>query len=406
MIFYLYLGSYFFGDKFVKNIFLILLIFIFCFYTSIAFMAVKESIILNIINVYHSHLLSPNSFILDQGLPRTSGVARALFFLFLIHLSLLCFKKNYFYINLFFCFLYTFVISVLDSRITAIFFFISLLVIFYSKLVFLKKIGIFLILIIIFIYSGNIYNYILFLQSKHIERDIKYKKRTDTAISSIVEQYLDQEEKDKKIFIKKDKLNNKNNIKEDKLNNKNNIKEDKLKLNQIPIDTVVENNYRIIFFQKKFICDENHFINSISSGRLCIWIDNLNTALKNYSVFFLGYGAQADRYNVNYSFNVQELSVSNTFLYVLTSGGVLSVIFVLVVYVIFFMNFLRYFVFTKEKLLNKSTVLISCLLINSFILFRGITETSFAMFSLDYMLFLITAFIIFSNKNFNYNKKK
>ena len=45
-------------------------------------------------------------------------------------------------------------------------------------------------------------------------------------------------------------------------------------------------------------------------------------------------------------------------------------------------------------------------LINSFILFRGITETSFAMFSLDYMLFLITAFIIFSNKNFNYNKKK
>jgi hypothetical protein len=45
-------------------------------------------------------------------------------------------------------------------------------------------------------------------------------------------------------------------------------------------------------------------------------------------------------------------------------------------------------------------------LMNYFILFRGITESSFAVFSLDYMLFLITSFIIFSNKDYNYNKKR
>ena len=70
------------------------------------------------------------------------------------------------------------------------------------------------------------------------------------------------------------------------------------------------------------------------------------------------------------------------------------------------MNFLRYFISTHNKLLNKSSILISCLLMNSFILFRGITESSFAVFSLDYMLFLITTFIIFSKKDFNNKHKK
>ena len=164
VIFYLYLSSYFFGDKFLKNVFLILLLFIFCFYTSIAFMTIKETIILKIQNVYNSRLLSPQTFILDQGLPRTSGVARALFFLFLLHLSLLCFKKNYFYINLFLCLLYSWIISVFDSRITTVFFYISLLVILYSKLNLLKKIVIFLILITTFINSQHIYYYISILQ--------------------------------------------------------------------------------------------------------------------------------------------------------------------------------------------------------------------------------------------------
>ena len=139
---------------------------------------------------------------------------------------------------------------------------------------------------------------------------------------------------------------------------------------------------------------------------MCIWVDNLNTALKNYSVFFLGHGAQADRYNVKYSSYPQEKSASNSFLYVLTSGGIISVIFILVIYIITFTNFLRYFIFTRNKLFNESSLFISCLLINSFILFRGITESSFTVFSLDYILFLITAFIIFSNKDFNHNEKK
>ncbi|MDA9768199.1 hypothetical protein N9C71_03305 [Candidatus Pelagibacter sp.] len=122
--------------------------------------------------------------------------------------------------------------------------------------------------------------------------------------------------------------------------------------------------------------------------------------------FFFGYGAQADRYNVEYNSTNQESSASNTLIYVLTSGGAISVIFVLVIYFIFFMNFLRYFISTHNKLLNKSSILISCLLMNSFILFRGITESSFAVFSLDYMLFLITTFIIFSKKDFNNKHKK
>ena len=139
---------------------------------------------------------------------------------------------------------------------------------------------------------------------------------------------------------------------------------------------------------------------------MCIWTDNLNTAFKNYSVFFFGHGAQADRYNVKYSSKTQEQSASNTFLYVLTSGGAISLIFIFVIYMIFIINFLKVFIYPKNKLLNESSIFISCLLMNSFILFRGITESSFAVFSLDYMLFSITTFIIFSKKDFNNNKKK
>lgn len=386
VIFYLYLGSYFFGDKFLKNIILILLLFIFCFYTPIAFMTIKESIVLKIQNVYHSSLLGPATFIMDQGLPRTSGVARALFFLFLLHLSLLGFKKNYFYINLFICFLYSWVISVFDSRITTIFFFISLLVIFYSKFNFLKKILIFLLLFTTYHNGQYIYQYISILQTKEIEKEIRFKKRSDLLVGSVFKNYL-----------------NKNDEKfpDDKIN----IKEEKLKLDQMSNVTNVTNT-SIIFFQKPFYCNKDHFINLNSSGRLCIWTDNLNTVFKNYSVFFFGYGAQADRYNVEYNTTSQESSASNTLIYVLTSGGAISVIFVLVIYFIFFMNFLRYFISTHNKLLNKSSILISCLLMNSFILFRGITESSFAVFSLDYMLFLITTFIIFSKKDFNNKHKK
>jgi len=388
VIIYLYLGSYFFGDKFIKNVFLILLLFIFCFYLPISFIAIIESITLEIKNVYHSRLLAPDNFILDQGLPRTSGVARALFFLFLLHLTFLCFKKNYFYINLFICSLYVFVISVFESRITTIFFLISLLVIFYSELNFLKKIGTYLILILIFSYSGKIYESILILQA-HNNTDKyqdkkefdnfffkKNEKRINILFGGIGKKKSDKEKSDKK---KSDKNN-----------------EEKLIL-----DATYNENNNIIFFQKKIICNEQGRINLISSGRLCIWVDNLNTAFKNYSVFLFGHGAQADRYNVKYSFKTQEHSASNTFIYVLSSGGAISVIFVLVIYIILLINFLKYFIFTKNKISNKSSILISCLLMNSFILFRGVTESSFAVFSLDYMLFLISTFIIFSNKNTN-----
>jgi hypothetical protein len=376
---YLYLGSYFFGDKFIKNVFLILLLFIFCFYLPISFIAIIESITFEIKNVYHSRLLAPDNFILDQGLPRTSGVARALFFLFLLHLTFLCFKKNYFYINLFICSLYVFVISVFDSRITTIFFLISLLVIFYSELNFLKKIGTYLILILIFSYSGKIYESVLILQAH------------------ITDKYQDEKEIDN-LFIGNNEKRINNLFKGIGKKKSDKEKSDKEKSDK-------NNEEKLIFFQKKIICDEQVRINLISSGRLCIWVDNLNTAFKNYSVFLFGHGAQADRYNVKYSSKTQEHSASNTFIYVLSSGGVISVIFVLVIYIILLINFLKYFIFTKNKISNKSSILISCLLMNSFILFRGITESSFAVFSLDYMLFLISTFIIFSNKNTNIIKK-
>ena len=236
VLIYLYLGSQLFGYKFLKDILLILLLFIFCFYTFIAFMTIKQSILLKLQNVYHSSLLAPETYILGQGLPRTSGVARALFFLFLLHLSLLCFKKNFFYINLFFCVLYAWVVSVFDSRITTIFYYISLLVIFYSKLYFLKKIVIFLILILIFNNSHHIYGYISILQNKSIEKQIILKKRSEKLVSNFYNNYL--------IDVAEDNQDNQDN--QDNTEVKNALKTElKFKDSSLLIPT----DSNIIFFQ-------------------------------------------------------------------------------------------------------------------------------------------------------------
>lgn len=383
VLIFLYLGSNLYNDSFIKNLLFIVLFFVFCFYSSIAFITIKESLTLNLKSLYFSPLLGPGTFILDQGLPRTSGVARALFFLFLLNLSLLCFTKSFFLAKLFFSFLLAWLVSLFDSRITSIFFFISLFIVFYSQINLLKKFSILLILITTFVYSQNIYQYITVLQSKTIVTEVKSKKRSQHLASNLLKNYI---------------------IKDDETS----ASEDKKPIDDYESVTNQELSSfeyeEILFFKKPLICDEENFININSSGRLCIWTDNLNTALKNYNVFLIGHGAQADRYNVKYKSTVQELSASNSFLYVLISGGVFSLIFSIIIHIIFLINFLNFFISTGYKFSNISYLFTSCLLINSFILFRGITESSFSVFSLDYILFMVTTFIIFSKNGLNNNK--
>jgi hypothetical protein len=366
VLIFLYLSRYLFDYSFFRNILLILLFFIFCFYFPLVILTVTKHFTSQSGSLYFSTVLSPSTYIFEQGMPRTSGVARALYFLFLLTLSFLCFKKNYFYINLFISSILTWFIFILESRITSIFFFISLLIVFYSTLDLSRKFLVLFILITISTNGLSIYKYVSQIYSNNIKVE-NFKPRV-------------------KSFFK--------NLDMDKMFTYDNHE---------PVLFQEVSKYEIIFFNKKFHCNTNHLINNITSGRICIWTDNLNAVLKKYSTFFFGYGAQADRYNVKYINTPQEQSASNSFVYALSSGGIFSLFSTLLIYIIFFYNFLYFFLFSKDKFLNVSCIHVASLLINAFILFRGISESSFLIFSLDYILFLVTAFIIFQ-KNLNVPK--
>jgi hypothetical protein len=428
---FLYLSVNVFDKTFLKKLLLILIFLIFCFYFTVALSAINNSFPTSFRSLYFSPLLGPNTFVLDQGFPRTSGVARALLFVFLFLLSLLCFKKKFFYVNFFVSVVLVFLIFILESRMTSLFFFFSLLIVFYSKLSHLKKFSVLIILITTSINSNTIYYYIwhsainifyektTILESADREKtrlNVNIKTRNNNTISLIAKKlspFINNKiaNDNNKIANDNNKIANDNNkIANDNnkiANDNNKISNDNNKISIVKkVPSTPSYKYKkILFFKKPFHCDTiSTMLNTISTGRFCIWLNNLNTSLQNYSTFFLGNGAQADRYNVKYTNAAQEQSASNIFLYVLTSGGIFSLIFILVIYIIFVINFFNTFFFKKNKSLDMSHIHVSCLLISSFILFRGLTESSFSVFSLDYILFLTTAFFLFSKNNLN-NKK-
>ena len=124
---------------------------------------------------------------------------------------------------------------------------------------------------------------------------------------------------------------------------------------------------------------------TFSSGRVEDW-KSLISKFKN-EFEFLGFGAQADRFLINQS-------ASNGLLYALTSSGILGTFF----YLIFCLSCLvkvfdnLIINYNKRSLEIKLSTLIILLL-----LMRSILETSFAVFSIDFIV-ISTFFIFIKNK--------
>jgi O-antigen ligase len=155
-----------------------------------------------------------------------------------------------------------------------------------------------------------------------------------------------------------------NNIKSNIIKNKNIGKIELNSLKKATIDTV---------FRKS---QEDNF----SSGRYQNWHKSYNIIKERP---FIGYGAQADRIILNQS-------IHNAFLYSLLSGGLITGILFLLVYsrIIFF--FVKFF-FNKDL---KSNFNLSYSFVLVLILsLRSLLETSFAVYSIDYLIFIL----IFSN---------
>ena len=128
-----------------------------------------------------------------------------------------------------------------------------------------------------------------------------------------------------------------------------------------------------------------------SSNRFELWSKTIEISKNN---FFIGYGFQADR-------KLIKESVHNVYLYSLICGGVISLLLIIFIslrsaWVSFII--LINFIFLKKN--YNSLDLIPAFLIPLFLL-RGILETSYAIYSIDYLFFIICFFI----NEINFKKK-
>ena len=129
--------------------------------------------------------------------------------------------------------------------------------------------------------------------------------------------------------------------------------------------------------------------NSFSSGRFDNWKYVLEISKKNP---FIGHGPQSDRIYLNQS-------IHNGKLYVLLSGGLIALVCFIFIYIKILIFFIKFFTIKNLKLnfnysFSLMLIIILCL--------RSILETSFAIYSIDYLIFILT---FFNLNNFFYKNK-
>jgi len=130
--------------------------------------------------------------------------------------------------------------------------------------------------------------------------------------------------------------------------------------------------------------------NNFSSNRFENWSKIITASKENY---FMGFGFQADRLLI-------DQSVHNVYLYSLICGGFLSMLLITVISLRG--AWTSFLILYKYTFLNKkydAVDLISTFTIITFFL-RGLLETSYAVYSIDYLLFIICFFI----NELNYKK--
>tara|TARA_Y100000741_G_C18247079_1_gene555909 strand:+ start:915 stop:1595 length:681 start_codon:yes stop_codon:yes gene_type:complete len=159
-------------------------------------------------------------------------------------------------------------------------------------------------------------------------------------------------------FIKNDENNNANESLNKSENVKDVVKRDKIKI----IRKVDPRTY--------------------SSGRVKYWRQIINQNKR----IWIGNGYLGDRYLI-------QNNASNMIFYTYASGGIVSLLLLAVIilrslYTTFYLLFIK-----KVNLTKKNIILISSIFYIGLLIFRGIGENSFAVFSIDLIIFLQSLFI-------------
>ena len=136
---------------------------------------------------------------------------------------------------------------------------------------------------------------------------------------------------------------------------------------------------------------------SYTSGRLTLWNNALDKYEKNK---LFGYGPQADRIIL---FDPGDFdsgnNVSNAMIYALLSGGYFSLIILILIYFYAAYMFLKFFlvnkIFSNQLEINKENIfVVTSLVYTVFFMIRSIFENSFGVFSIDFLILILSLFVI------------
>jgi hypothetical protein len=126
-----------------------------------------------------------------------------------------------------------------------------------------------------------------------------------------------------------------------------------------------------------------------SSGRLELWNYSINN-YDNSKIF--GYGPQGDRHLLMDKFSHYGSNVSNGPIYALLSGGYFGLFFFILLYLrVIFNTTITIF---NPKLLRENYIVSCSVIFVCFFLLRSTVENSFALFSVDFLIFIISNVLI------------
>ena len=143
----------------------------------------------------------------------------------------------------------------------------------------------------------------------------------------------------------------------------------------------------LIFLCNIYKCQDNssRFMNKekilTSSGRIEDWKTLVNKFDYQNKLFF-GYGSQADRHLINQS-------ASNGLIYSLVSSGLVGLSFFLYITVTACLYIIRFLLVNK----NKNSIYSFAIFTLIIILIRSLIESSYAVFSVDFILFYMSLFL-------------
>jgi hypothetical protein len=158
------------------------------------------------------------------------------------------------------------------------------------------------------------------------------------------------------------------------------------------LEKINNNNYLNSFDKSRVIN------NKTTSGRIELWNEVLNKYDKER---FFGYGPQADRNLIGRELEKKySNNVSNAYLYAFACGGYLAIIIFIIINIQIIINLYKA-VFIKNLFLKKNNIETKySATILFYFLIRSFIENSYALFSIDFLLMIISTSIIkeFVNK--------